>query len=569
MWDLCSQMTQQAEAITVLDIDHLGIVAGIIDQMGLVEQVNQIVGTTPQEKVSSGHILKAMILNGLGFVSAPLYLFEQFFVGKATEHLIGEGVRPEHLNDDRLGRTLDKFYQVGITQLFTQIALKTVEQFQIEINSAHLDSSSIHVDGEYLVGEDKNTPPSASEQNNQTQWQSSLKQWDSEPKPIVITHGYSRDHRPDLKQFIIDTICTGDGDIPLYLRVANGNEDDKAVFAKLFQEFRQQWKFDGLCVADAALYTANNIQAMSSMKWLSRVPLTIKEAAQVLLTIEPDEWINTSQEGYRIAERNSQYAGVKQRWLIVESEPRKKSDILQLHKKVAKQQQQLEVKLRQLSSLTFACEPDAQQAVEKFASSLKYHSLQSIKFIEQAHYQKSGRPRKSGQPNRVSYQIQAHLVTNQAVIEAEMISAGRFILATNVVDIEELSAESALQEYKDQQANERGFRFMKDPLFFTASVFVKTAERVEAIAMVMAISLLVYTLAQRQLRQALEQSGETIKNQVGKLTNRPTMRWVFQCFQSVHLLTINGCKQITNLTLGRQKILSHLGSFCSNYYSFT
>ena len=568
MWDLCSQMTQQPEAITVLDIDHLGIVAGIIDEMGLVEQVNQIVGTTPQEKVSSGHILKAMILNGLGFVSAPLYLFEQFFVGKATEHLIGEGVRPEHLNDDRLGRTLDKFYQVGITQLFTQIALKTVEQFQIEINSVHLDSSSIHVDGEYLNGEDKDTP-SASEQNNQTQWHSNLKQLDSEPKPIVITHGYSRDHRPDLKQFIIDTICTSDGDIPLYLRVANGNEDDKAVFAKLFQEFRGQWKFDGICVADAALYTANNIQAMSSMKWLTRVPLTISEAGQALLTIEPDEWINTSQEGYRIAERNSQYAEVEQRWLIVESESRKKSDILQLHKKVAKQQQQLEVKLRQLSSLTFACQPDAQQAVEKFASSLKYHCLEDIKFIEQAHYSKLGRPRKSAQPNRVSYQIQAHLVTNQAVIAAEMSSAGRFILATNVVDIEELSAESALREYKDQQANERGFRFLKDPLFFTSSVFVKTAERVEAIAMVMAISLLVYTLAQRQLRQALEQSGETIKNQVGKLTNRPTMRWVFQCFQSVHLLTINGRKQITNLTLDRQKILCHLGSFCSHYYSFT
>jgi transposase len=569
MWDLRSQMTEQPEAIAVLDIDHLGIVAGIIDQMGLVEQVNQIVGTTPQEKVSPGHILKAMILNGLGFVSAPLYLFEQFFVGKATEHLIGKGVRPEHLNDDRLGRTLDKFYQVGITQLFTQIALKTVEQFQIKINSAHLDSSSIHVDGEYLAGEEKETLPPASEQNNQEKSTSSPEEVDSEPKPIVITHGYSRDHRPDLKQFIIDTICTSDGDIPLYLRVANGNEDDKAVFAKLFQEFRQQWKFDGICVADAALYTANNIQAMSSMKWLTRVPLTIKEAGQALLAIEPDEWINTSLDGYRIAERNSQYAGVEQRWLIVESEPRKKSDIIQLHKKVAKQQQQLEVKLRQLSSLTFACQPDAQTAVEKFANSLKYHCLQDIKFIEQAHYPKSGRPRKSTQPNRVSYRIEAHLVTNQAVIAAEMSGAGRFILATNVLDMKELSAESALREYKEQQANERGFRFLKDPLFFTSSVFVKTAERVEAIAMVMAISLLVYTLAQRQLRQALEQSGETIKNQVGKLTNRPTMRWVFQCFQSVHLLIIDGRKQVTNLSLERQKILSYLGSFCSYYYLFT
>ena len=56
--------------------------------------------------------MKAMILNGLGFLSAPLYIFEEFFVGKATSHLIGKEILPEHLNDDRLGRALDKYYQV-------------------------------------------------------------------------------------------------------------------------------------------------------------------------------------------------------------------------------------------------------------------------------------------------------------------------------------------------------------------------------------------------------------------------------------------------------------------------
>ncbi len=75
--------------------------AGIIDQMCLVEQINQILGTHHQEIVSPGQAVKAMILNGLGLVSAPLYLFEKFFVGKATEHLLGEGIRAEHLNDDR------------------------------------------------------------------------------------------------------------------------------------------------------------------------------------------------------------------------------------------------------------------------------------------------------------------------------------------------------------------------------------------------------------------------------------------------------------------------------------
>jgi transposase len=95
-------MTQHSGQIQVKDIDHLGIVAGMIDQMGRVDAVNEIVGVHSLEQVSTGQLLKGVILNELGFVAAPLYLFGQFFEGKATEHLIGEGVKPEHLNNDRV-----------------------------------------------------------------------------------------------------------------------------------------------------------------------------------------------------------------------------------------------------------------------------------------------------------------------------------------------------------------------------------------------------------------------------------------------------------------------------------
>jgi transposase len=84
--------------IEIKNIDHLGIVAGIIDAIGLVDIVNKLVGQDPQEKVSAGHVVKAMILNGLGFVSSPLYMFPEFFSDKPCEHLIGEGVKAEYLN---------------------------------------------------------------------------------------------------------------------------------------------------------------------------------------------------------------------------------------------------------------------------------------------------------------------------------------------------------------------------------------------------------------------------------------------------------------------------------------
>ena len=271
-------MTPIASSIRVLDLDHCGIVAGIIDKMGLVAQINQELGTHPQEMISAGVAVKAMILNGLGLVSAPLYLFEKFFVGKATEHLLGAGIEAEHLNDDRLGRVLDQLFETGLTPLFVKVALSAASQFGVNQDSLHLDSSSFHVHGAYLG---QKLPLS------------------EEPATITITHGYSRDHRPDLKQFIIDLMCSGDGDVPLYLRVADGNESDQAIFAQLMREFRQQWNCDALFVADAALYSGENLQSLTNLRWLSRVPATIKEAEQLIEQL-PEEAFHLSQlSGYR------------------------------------------------------------------------------------------------------------------------------------------------------------------------------------------------------------------------------------------------------------------------------
>src|SRR5215203_3827591 len=141
---------QNTPQIEVRIIDHLGIVAGIVDEIGLVEEINRQLGTDPREHVSCGQVLKAMILNGLGFVSAPLYLFEEFFTGKATEHLIAPGVKPEHLNDDRLGRVLDKLFEAELTELFVSIAGRAYERFALpEPTGLHLDSTSFHLHGRY------------------------------------------------------------------------------------------------------------------------------------------------------------------------------------------------------------------------------------------------------------------------------------------------------------------------------------------------------------------------------------------------------------------------------------
>ena len=68
------------------------------------------------------------------------------------------------------------------------------------------------------------------------------------------------------------------------------------------------------------------------------------------------------------------------------------------------------------------------------------------------------------------------------------------------------------------------------------------------------------------MRQELAAANEAVKNPVKKLTDRPTMRWIFQMFQAVHLVTVEGEKYVNNLTSERQHILKHLGKYCREYY---
>jgi transposase len=550
--------------IQVQNLDHLGLVAGIIDEIGLVEQVNQLVGQHCCEKVSPGHVVKAMIINGLGFVSAPLYMFPKFFEGKATEHLLGEGIKAEHLNDDRLGRVLDKLYTTGLEQLFTSIALGAAKKYGVSTQSVHLDSSSFHVHGKYewelpqvtfISGEVNLNDPKLSDVGETVA-----------SSPIEITYGYSRDHRSDLKQFILDLISSGDGDVPLFLRVADGNEADKAVFAKLLCEFREQLTLDSLMVADSALYSASNLALMVNLKWLCRVPLTIKEAKELVSTISEEQLVNSEIEGYKLAVHKSHYGGIEQRWLVVESQSRREADQDKLQQKLLKSEKEAQKKLKQLSKEKFTCPLAAVEVAQRFGQKLKYHNLANIQAVELTATPSEAESIGGSTPEKISYCIQATLVRDQDVIDRETRCAGRFVLATNVLDIRQLSHDQMLLEYKAQQSAERGFGFLKDPLFFTDSIFINSPERVEAVAMLMGLCLLVYTLGQRQMRQALQQAQLGIKNQLGKLTERPTLRWIFQCFQSIHLLLVQEVKQISNLTSERLYILQFFPDACRQYY---
>ena len=126
-----------------------------------------------------------------------------------------------------------------------------------------------------------------------------------ETVPIEICHGYSRDHRPDLKQFVMNLVCWGDSDIPAFIELADGNQSDKARFAKVIEQFQEQWDLDGLYVADSALYSADNLKQLNNLRWISRVPMTLSAASALVEEIDESAFCASTLAGYRIAEVGS------------------------------------------------------------------------------------------------------------------------------------------------------------------------------------------------------------------------------------------------------------------------
>ncbi len=560
--------------IEVEDIDHLGIIAGIIDEIGMVEIINRKVGEHPQEVVSTGHVVKALILNCLGFLSAPLYLFREFFMGKATEHLLGEGIKAEYLNARRIGRVLDKLYDHGITTIFMTIAVEVVKKFGVSMTSVHGDSSSFYLHGEYKFDESESTLESKESPECQIcPGENNLAESESELVPIEIRRGYSRDHRPDLKQFTLNLITSTDGDIPLGLRVGNGNEVDTKVLVPFMKQWRESWsELEGqipqVMAGDAALFTEENLEILGELPWISRVPASLGEATRLMQNQPIDQFQpfdHNRLQDYRYSEVCSTYGGVNQRWIMVSSQPRRESDLKKLAQKLQQDKKKQQKALDLLAVQEFACEADARKAAKAFEKKLNLHQLEDLEIETRSHYKKRGRPSKNEVPSYSSFHVQAQLQLNQEVFQAYRTQAGRFIVATNVLDDQNWSNEKVVVEYKDQTC-ERGFRFLKDPLFFVSRFFLKSQKRIMVLMMIMTLALMVYSLGQRQLRQSLAESQSTLPNQKGQPTARPTLRWLLQRFLSVHLVWVDGIKTLIKLTEAQRQILQFLSPNCRKYY---
>lgn len=552
-------------------LDHLGLVASVIKDVGLIAKIDKRIPVSKEKgaKLTIGQRVAAMILNGLGFMDDRLYMFPKFLENKPVSRLFDDSVCASDFNDDSLGRGLDEVFKFGVTNLFSELAFDIGVDQNLLGRSAHFDTTSISLYGDYDEDEKaRSTNPSGAMASTANS---------SAKDPIDVTYGYSKANRPDLKQVVLNLATTGVANFPIWMESCDGNASDKAVLqaaaarmTAFCKELQDSPSF--LYVGDSAMYE-RCVKEAGDMTWLSRVSDRLNEAKK-WLTLPDESFVWTElPDGYRMTSLTDAYYGeVKQRWILIHSEHAASRELKTLQKRIDKEKEAYAKVLWHLSNQDFTCDHDALLAANKAVKALKYHQVTWVTSPIEKHV-KPGRPKIGDEPKIVGYCIQGTLNEDQERIAVAKRHKGRFILASNELDQDILPDATFLPEYKEQIKTEQGFRFIKSDTFEVDSIFLHKPSRIEALMMVMTLCLMIYSIAQYKLRQALEKVNETVPDQRTKQTKQPTAAWIFRLFHGVHVWTIRQGEEIqtlvVNLTTLMKRIIGYFGPSAEKIYSLS
>jgi len=532
-------------------MDHYGLVAAICQELKIADKIDNRLPQDTQRKISPGTAVVVMIINGLGFTNRRLYLTHQFFESKPIAKLLGQNLEAKDITDYTLGHALDDIAEYGTSQLFAEVAFEVAFEHNLLGSNNHIDTTSMSVHGKYDIND--------------------------APNIIEVTHGFSKDHRPDLKQVVLSLVVNGPSSMPLWMEPLDGNSSDKVSFHETIrrvEEFRSQIDVEAKFkwIADSALYTKDRLLKNNDYTWITRVPETIIEAKRFVE--QPNEtitWIDRG-KGYKTLSYNSMYGGIPQRWLLVFSEQAYQREQKTLEKKIEKEREALKQALWHFGNQDFHCEGDALKALDAINKGYKWHTIEG-QVVALCKYAGRGRPKREAKKIAACYKVETTFSRNEEVIKRVLNSKGRFILATNELDESICTDEEVLEEYKGQQDVERGFRFLKDPWFMVDSVFLKLPRRIEALMMVMTLCLMVYNFGQYKLRERLKAQQTTLPNQLGKEVCNPTLRWIFQLMEGIGMVyfyetsfTHLTREVITNLTRLRRKIIFLFGETAERMY---
>jgi len=514
-------------------------------RIGIREIIDKMV---PSEmRISCGQIIELMVLDTLCGRS-PLYRLEEFAEHQDIELLLGEDIAARCFRDHNIGRAMDHIYRANPQKVFIAIAACAVRVFQLVTLIRHYDTTSAVVWGDY---------PRSGENGS-----------------LSVTYGYSKDKRPDLKQFMIETLCV-ERSIPIFGRCVDGNSSDVKLNNTLLERTSKLLKEHGIrdeafiYVADSAMVSKENLEWFARDDngkprfFITRLPARYKVTDEAISeAVKANEWqdIGTLAETvlpsskkpparYRIYETTVTLYGDAYRAVVVHSSGHDKRRRKKLQRQLDADKEEANRKIKELSKQDFACQADAQAALDRVCRETAASLWRVTGETQEVPHYGRGRPPK-GKPRPVrsrTWRLDLHIEQNaEAVGELEE-RAGCFVLITNLPPRGKKAKTGCevLSGYKDQKGVEGNFSFLKDPLIVN-DLFLKKPERIEVLGMVLLLALLVWRLIERTLRQHVEKTGKKLPGWDRKRTKRPTA-FMF----SIKFRRIIVIKQGNRRTLGR------------------
>jgi transposase len=541
--------------IEAYPVQHLPIVKAYADKIGLVEVINQLV---PAEMaVDPGTIVLGMILDTLSGRS-PLYRLEEFFAHQDTALLLGQAIAPEAFNDDTGGRVLERLYDTGTMKVFTACAVRADQVCHFDKRYVHFDTTSVSVYGDYLPPEDQ--------QEHEV--------------PFTITHGYSKDKRPDLKQFVFATLCV-DRAVPIWGTPEDGNASDKTVNNTLLSNIATFLGQHGVApgayiyVADAALVTEDNLAALGDTLFITRLPATYNECGRLIAeAVAHNAWEDVGvlahtkptkhrpATSYKAAEGEVTLYGTAYRAVVVHSSAQDKRRQQRLARDIQASYSTMHTTVRTAGQQEYFCRADADRAAAQLrAVHTPYHLVDVT--VEARPVYGRGRP-SSHKPRPVTarrYRLKTTIRPHTERIGRMEEEAGCFVLLTNVPTAGNLahSAREILTVYKEQHGTEQNYGFLKDPVIVN-SLFLKKPERIEALGLVLLLALLLWRLMERQMRAHVESTGMPLPGWDKKTTERPTAFMMMTKFAGVLVCKVGPARPLARpLSAVQQQYLVALG----------
>ena len=520
-------------------VQHLPIVKAYADKRGLVEAIHQVVPT--DMAIDPGTIVLGMILDTLSGWS-PLYRLAEVFANQDTALLLGKAVAPEVFQDDTVGRVLDRLYDTGTMKVFTACAVRADQVFGFDKRYVHFDTTSVNVYGDDAL------PEETEEQKG----------------PFTITYGYSKDKRPDLKQFVFATLCV-DRAVPLWGKPEDGNASDKTINNTVLSNIATFLGKHGVApgayiyVADAALVTEENLTALGDTLFITRLPATYNECGRLIAeAVAHNTWeevgvlAHTKPTKHRPATSYQAYEGevtlygTPYRAVVIHSSAQDKRRQRRLERDIQASHSTIQTTTRTAERQEYFCRADADVAAAQLRAVPAPYHLVDVTVEERPLYGR-GRPSphkpRSVKAMRYRLKTTIKLQTERILRLAE--EAGCFVLLTNVPTAGDLahSARGILTVYKDQHGTEQNYGFLKDPVIVN-SLFLKKPERIEALGLVLLLALLIWRLMERAMRMHVDTTGTPLTGWDKKTTERPTSFMMVTKFAGVIVVKLGHHRQL-------------------------